>query len=220
MYLLALVPTEARVANPEGTREYPYREPWLVRSAAAGHPIAKYLVAEEAYHKKSISDDDYLALVEAAALAQGSGDIAWRLAYSYKNPTAEKGDVIYKIPRNFLFLKGDKAKALHWARLAARKGNMMAAEDLCSTMYIGTQSNYGIAQRDLDETVRWCTMASQAMCSSRAALSLSGLYREGIGVAKSSIDALYWLNISTERFRRNSVPVGRREYIGEPDHGK
>lgn len=221
MYLLALIPVESSTGGAEAKREYPYRHPWLARSAAAGHPIAKYLAAEEAYLKNNISDDSYLALIEAAALAQGSGDIAWRLAFSYKNPTAEKGDVIYKVARNFLFLKGDKAKALHWARVAAAKGNMMAAEDLCSTMYAGTtQFTYGFAERDLNETVRWCTLAAQAMCSSSAALTLSGLYRDGIGLPKSSVDALYWLRISKERFRKNSVPIGKFEYTEGSDYEK
>lgn len=215
MYLLALIPGETAVPKPEGIREYPWRDPWLARAGAAGHPIAKYLLAAEAHDKKLIADGDYLALVEAAALAQGSGDIAWRLAFSYMNPDAEKGDVRYKVPRNFMFLSGDKAKALYWARLAAGKGNMMAAEDLCSTMYLGTaQYKYGIQVTDTAETARWCTLAAQAGCSERAALSLSGLYQKGIGVTRSMVDALYWRKISDERNRRNFLPIGKWKYRG------
>lgn len=211
MYLLTQIPKEAA----DGNHEYPYRNPWLPRAAQAGHPIAKYLLAEESHRMKEISDEAYLGLIEAAALFQGSGEIAWRLAYSYKHPNAGTGDVVFKVPRNFMFLKGDKEKALYWARTAAGKGNIMAAEDLCTTMYMGTFYLYGLSKRDPVEAVHWCTAAAQATCSARAALSLSGLYREGLGVTKSRLDALYWLRVHEERFRRNFVSIGKWEYEGD-----
>lgn len=132
-------------------REYPYRAHWLLKAAEAGHPIARFRIAEETYKKrrqiaqieadaktnryrtsiylhallnsgtpdatglsapevevlqrtakellaedaytgKPLTDETYLALIEAAALAQGSGDLAWRLSNAYQgyNPRGER----------------------------------------------------------------------------------------------------------------------------------
>jgi TPR repeat protein len=205
MYLLSQIAREI----PGTKREYPYRDRWLPRAADAGHPIAKYLMAEEAHKNKELGDEQYLALIEAAALAQGGGDIAWRLAFSYANPTAELDYGIKcsgEIPRAFNFLKGEPNKALFWAQIAADKGNIMAAEHLCNSFYLETgDPHYGIAKRNATETARWCTLAAQAMCSKRGALLLSILYREGIGVRRSAIDALYWQRIYQERDRKTKI---------------
>ncbi len=283
MFLLSQIAKETA----DGKRKYEYREKWLPRAAAAGHPVAMYQQATEAYRKreriaeyekavnngygslefryllslvssrrsgeenawpaselppnaetwqalaeeltsedaytgKPLTDEHYLELTEAAALAEGSGDIAWRLAFSYANPESEKIYGIYcaeGMRRSFHFLKGAPQKALQWTRIAAEKGNIMAAELLCNSYYLDTGNpRYGIAKRDAAESARWCALSAQAMCSSRAALSLSVLYREGIGVPKSAIDALYWERIHQERFKRTRVPLNKLEYVGGCDH--
>jgi TPR repeat protein len=212
MFLLSQVPKE----TPNGGREYPMRDPWLRRAADAGHPVAKYFLADEAHRRKEIGDDEFLAVIEAAALFQGGGDIAWRLSFSYSRAGAERGDLVMKVPRNFLFLKGDKSKALHWARIAGAKGNIMAAENLCGSMYFSTSEHfYGLARPNPEEVVRWCTLAAQAICSDAGALWLSGLYRKGIGVAPSPLDALYWERQYKERATRNRPPRDKWEYIGD-----
>lgn len=215
MYLLSLIAKEM----PDGKRDFPYREKWLSRAADARHPIARYLIAEIAYKRKELSDETFLKEIEMAAQSQGNGDIAWRLAFSYANPSAEE-DYGVKcsggVPRNFTFLKGDPIKALHWARIAAGKGNIMAAENLCNSFYLDTGNpSYGIPRRDATESAYWCTLAAQAMCSQRGAFSLSVLFRDGIGVPKSALEALYWKRISRERdSRTRRVPISQWEYIG------
>ena len=74
----------------------------------------------------------------------------------------------------------------------------MAAETLCTSYYSGNDS-YGINKRDPVEAARWCTFAAQADCSRRGALWLSDLFREGVGVPKSAVDALYWERIDQQR---------------------
>lgn len=263
MYLLSQVVTEKE----DGNRDYTNRNKWLPRAADAGHPIAKYLLAEEAYNKreriadfeksvrttsgksanvryflalvakyrsggdndqplpepppdaqiwqalakeltskdaytnKPLTDEYYLELIETAALAEASGDLAWRLAYSYANPDAERSDVYCPggFGRNFRFLNGNPKKALHWARIAAGKGNIMAAETLCNWYYYGNAIRLDIDKRDPAEAAQWCTLAAQADCSSGGALWLSRLFREGVGVPKSAVDALYWERVYQQR---------------------
>ncbi len=177
---------------------------------------AKELTAEDYYTGKPLTDESYLAIIEAAALAQGNGEIAWRLAISHASPTIDtdircSGD----IDRHFGFVEKSPQKALHWARIAASKGNIATAEFLCNSFSLKSgDSAFDIPGRDAAEAVRWCTLAAQATCSSAAALNLSALYHEGIGVSQSAIDALYWKRIWREHRRMNYMPINKWEYFG------
>ena len=280
MYLLSQIPKERE----DGKREYPYRGKWLPRAADAGHPIAQFeraeeafkkreriasikkmaeenkypdmiylysliagkavegeskdavaklpdasrlqvrakeLTAEDAYTGKPLTEAHYLELIEAAALAQGSGDIAWRLAFAYQG-LAAGGDVICSDEdqaRKFSFLQADPEKALYWAKVAANKGNIAAAEDLCNSYYwVSGDFRLGITKRDSSEAARWCTLAAQAMCSVRGSMYLSRLYREGIGVPKSEMEELYWIRVYGERKTRHYVPLDKWEYVGGNSH--
>lgn len=271
MYLLSLVPRELD----NGEREYPYREKWLGRAAAAGHPIARFRLAEVAYKKrrhiaqietmakvnkhpssiylhtlinggapdtsglsakevetlqklakeflaednytgKPLTDENYLGMIEAAALAQGSGDLAWRLANAYQGYNPEDSDVQrgdLSKATYFVFLHSDPGKALFWARIAAEKGHIEAAELLCTQFYYGNNSRLGIKTQNGAEAARWCTLAAHAMCSIKAPLYLSNLYKDGIGVPKSALDALFWRRIDQEHDRINRKARNKFEYI-------
>lgn len=214
MYLLAQVPRDAG----GGDRTYPYRDRWLAAAARLGHPLAELQVGATDFRSKRISGEQYQLLIEKAAIWEADGDVAWRLAYSYLHPDAEKGDIAYPVPRPYPVVQGDKAKGLRWARVAAEKGNVMAAEDLCTRMTLNTAKEiYGLEERDPAETLKWCRFASQAACSSGSATMMSILYDRGDGIARSPIDALVWRSIAQERRQRNLAPLGKWEYMGAPE---
>ena len=233
MYLLTKIARE----TPDGVREYPYRATWLPQAEAAGHPIALYERArEEAFRQgqakgiiRPYFDEALIDLAEKAAMAQGSGEIAIRLAFAYRT-----GDGRPKIPKELqheidLFREADASqpaattiriqprnpqKAVYWARIAAEKGNILAAEELCIA-YSWGNPRFGVIGQPADndqDGVRWCQLAAQAPCSSRGALYLSGLYKDGKGVSRSMEDAAYWGKI----YERRSKHLPRdSEYTGE-----
>jgi len=236
MYLLSKIARE----TPDGGREYPYRETWLPLAEKAGHPIALYERArEESFRQgqakgiiRPFSDNALIELAEKAAMAQGSGEIAARLAVAYRigdgRPEIPK-ELQHEIKESDLFREGDSSrpaattirvrlrnpqKAVYWARIAAEKGNILVAERLCTDYSWGNPS-FAVDGQPVDndqDGVRWCVLAAQAPCLRSGALYLSGLYKEGKGVPRSFVDAAYWEEVDKQRSKR---PNRNWEYTEE-----
>ena len=232
MFLLSQIPRE----DAERNRTYPYRDKWLTRAAEAGHAIARYQLGEIAHQKGEISDEEFLKLAEAAAQIEPGGDLAWRLGFSYGSAGIENTDNRgcsywvevkgpprdYKylnakwIPRNFIFLKGDPEKALYWTRLAAEKGNVMAAERLCLSYYNYNNGwpEFGINGPDETEALRWCTQAAFSSCSNVGASAMSDLYRTGFVFQKNKVAETFWLRIEANRVEKlRGLNPSEWEYI-------
>lgn len=236
MYLLSKIVRETA----DGGREYPYRETWLPLAEKAGHPVALYERArEEAFRQEQAKgiirpfhNDALIELAEKAAMAQGSGEIAARLAFAYRTgdgrPEIPK-ELQHEIKESDLFREGDNSrptattirirlrnpqKAAYWARIAAEKGNILVAETLCAT-YASGSGSFGVYDQSSDndkDGVRWCVLAAQRPCSYRGAAYLSGLYLKGKGVPRSLVDAVYWKKVDE---RRSKYLPRNWEYTGE-----